>query len=37
VIKQDSKWTDQLADELHKPVRKHFPKRHVYAKGIDQM
>ena len=31
------KWTDQLAYELHKPVRKHFPKRRVWAKGIDQI
>ena len=31
------KWTDQLAEELHEPVRRHFPKRHVWAKGIDQI
>ena len=31
------KWTDQLADELHKPVRKNFPKRHVWVKGVDQI
>ena len=31
------KWTDQLAEELHKPVKRHFPKRKVWAKGIDQI
>ena len=31
------KWSGQLADELHKPVRRHFPKRHVYARRIDQI
>ena len=31
------KWTDQLAEELHKPVRKNFPKRRVWTKGIDQI
>ena len=31
------KWTDQLADELYKPVRKHFPTRRVWARGIDQI
>jgi hypothetical protein len=33
----DIEWTDQSANELHKPVRKHFQKRRVYAKGIDQL
>jgi hypothetical protein len=31
------KWTDQLADELHKPVRGHFPKRRVWDRGIDHI
>ena len=31
------KWTDQLAEELHKPVRRHFPTRRVFSKGIDQI
>ena len=35
--RSEIKFTDQLADELHKPIRKHFPKRHVWAKGIDQI
>ena len=26
-----------MADELHKPVRRHFPKRRVFARGIDQI
>jgi len=30
-------WTDQLADELHKPIIKNFPKRKVYANGIDKI
>ena len=25
-------WTNLLADELHKPIRKHFPRRIVFAK-----
>jgi len=29
--------TDQLAEELHKPVIKKIRKRRVYAKGIDQI
>jgi hypothetical protein len=33
----DTKWSDQLANESHKPVRRHFPKRHVYAKDRDQI
>ena len=28
-------WSDELADELHKPVRHRFPKRRVMVKGID--
>jgi hypothetical protein len=29
------RWTDTLANELHKPVRRHFPKRRVMVRGID--
>ena len=28
-------WSDELADELHKPIRKKFKKRRVYASGVD--
>jgi hypothetical protein len=28
-------WTDELANELHKPVRRHFRKRRVLVRGID--
>ena len=28
-------WSSQLADELHKPVRKRFQKRSVFAKQAD--
>src|SRR6218665_3843301 len=31
------KWTDQFAEELHKPVVKKFRKRRVYVKGIDEI
>ena len=31
------KWSDQLAEELHKPVVKSFRKRRVYVKGIDEI
>ena len=30
-------WSSQLADELHKPVRRRFEKRHVFAKQIDDI
>jgi len=30
-------WTDQFADELHKPVVKNFRKRKVYVNGIDKI
>ena len=30
-------WSSQLADELHKPVRRRFEKRQVFAKQIDDM
>ncbi len=29
------KWTNSLADELHRPVRKHFPKRVVFVRNVD--
>ena len=28
-------WSDALADELHKPIRKKFKKRRVFASGVD--
>ena len=28
-------WTQNLANELHKPVKRKFPKRKVFVKGID--
>ena len=31
------KWNDQLADELHKPIRKHFVKRRVMVSEIDEI
>ena len=31
------KWSDQLAEELHRPVIKHFRKRKVIVTGIDQI
>ena len=31
------KWSDELAEELHKPVIHHFHKRRVYVKGIDEI
>ena len=30
-----STWSDELAEELHKPVRKKFKRRRVYVKGVD--
>ena len=30
-------WSNELADELHKPIRKKFLKRRVYAKGVDSI
>ena len=30
-------WTDDLADELHKPVRKKFQKRIVFSKDVDEI
>jgi chorismate-pyruvate lyase len=29
------RWTDELADELHKPVGRHIRKRRVMVRGID--
>jgi len=37
LIKASIKWTDQLVEELHKPVIKKFRKRRVYVNGIDQI
>ena len=31
------KWSDEPAEELHKPVMHHFRKRRVYVKGIDEI
>ena len=31
------KWTDELADELHRQKRVHFPRRRVIVKGINQI
>ena len=28
-------WSNELADELHKPIRKKFKKRRVFASGVD--
>ena len=35
--REKSKWTDQLAEELHKPVTRKFRRRKVYVKGIDKI
>ena len=29
------KWSNELAEELHKPIRKKFQKRRVFAHGVD--
>jgi len=34
---ENLKWTNELAEELHKPVVKKFRKRKVYVKGIDEI
>ena len=34
---KEIKWSDQLAEELHKPVIRHFPKRKVEVTGIDKI
>ena len=31
------KWTDELAEELHKPVTRKFKKRKVYVGGVDRI
>ena len=31
----DIEWSNELANELHKPVRKKYPKRRVYASSVD--
>lgn len=31
------KWTDQLAEELHKPIKRKFTKRRVISDGIDEI
>jgi len=36
-LKNDTTWTDQRPDELHKPIIKNFPKRKVYVNGIDKI
>ena len=28
-------WTNELADELHKPIRRRFRKRHVFVRNVD--
>ena len=28
-------WTNELADELHKPIRRKFQKRHVFVRNVD--
>ena len=28
-------WSNELADELHKPIRRKFRKRRVFASGVD--
>lgn len=33
--KDKIKWTDELAEQLHKPVRHNFERRRVYVEGID--
>ena len=35
--KTRKKWTDQLAEELHKPVTGKFRRRKVYVNGIDRI
>ena len=31
------KWTNTLANELHKPIRKNFPKRYVFVRNVDDI
>ncbi|XP_065645790.1 uncharacterized protein LOC136076244 [Hydra vulgaris] len=37
VKEKNVKWSDELANELHRPVIKHFRKRKVIANGIDEI
>ncbi len=37
IVAKELKWTDQLADKLHRPVVKRFRKRIVVAHGIDNI
>ena len=30
-------WAQQLAEELHKPIRRNFTKRRVFSNGIDEI
>ena len=30
-------WARQLAEELHKPIRRKFTKRRVFVKGVDEI
>ena len=36
-IKKNSRWSDTLAEELHKPITRKFKKRIVYARGVDKI
>ena len=31
------KWTTPLAEELHRPIRKHFAKRYVFVRNVDDI
>ena len=31
------KWTTPLAEELHRPIRKHFTKRYVFVRNVDDI
>ena len=31
------KWTNEIANELHKPVRRNFPKRFVFVRNVDDI
>ena len=33
----DVQWSSQLADELHKPARKHYQKRSLFVKQVDDI
>ena len=30
-------WSNQLAEELHKPIKRHFPRRRVYVTGANKI